>query len=65
MSSPYHRFENTLIALRDWLEWFDDRDNKGEPVKLSSIKDALARERLLELVCEIAADFGGMKYGED
>ena len=60
----YCRFENTLDDLQDCFEHFDDRDDDGEPVRLSSEREARARRRLLDLVCEFAAEFGGMEYSE-
>lgn len=60
----YCRFENTLSDLRDCFEHFDDRDDDGQPIRLSSPKEERARVKLLALVCEFAAEFGGMVEDE-
>ena len=48
----YCRFQNTLIDLRDCYENMDDEDVSSE--------EARAREDLIKMCTDIAADFGDL-----
>ena len=52
----YCRFQNTLSDLQDCLDWLNG-DTEDDDSELSP-SESKAKERLINLCCEIALDFG-------